>query len=96
MSEYYKDILKNHMNLFEKFLDFEQKVNEIANIILSSFMNKGKLILCGNGGGEIMKFCKYSLIVNSKSTARIQEAHIFLLHAICGIIDRKIINQNLN
>ena len=50
MSEYYKNILKDHINLFVKFLDFEEKVNEIAYIILTSFVNKGKLILCGNRG----------------------------------------------
>ena len=192
MNEYYKNILKDHINLFENLLDFEEKVFNIANLIHNSFINKGKLILCGNGGsaadsqhiaaefigrfeiergplpaialttdtsvitclsndynyndifsrqietlgkkndcllaistsgnsknvlnavkvanklniktigilgndgGDIMKFCKYNLIVNSKSTARIQEAHIFLLHAICGIIDRKINNLRSN
>ena len=192
MSEYYKNILKDHINLFKDFLDFEKSVNNIANIIHNSFINKGKLILCGNGGsaadsqhiaaefvgrfeiergplpaialttdssvitclsndynfnnifsrqietlgkkndcllaistsgnsknvlnavkvanklsiktigilgndgGDIMKFCKYNLIINSKNTARIQESHIFLLHAICGIIDRKINNKISN
>ena len=192
MSDYYKNILKDHINLFENFLVFEDQVNNIANSIYKSFIKKGKLILCGNGGsaadsqhiaaefvgrfeiergplpaialttdtsvitclsndydyndvfsrqietlgkkndcllaistsgnsinvlnavkvanklsiktigilgndgGDIMKFCKYNLIVNSKSTARIQEAHIFLLHAICGIIDRKINNLRSN
>lgn len=192
MSDYYKNILKDHINLFENFLVFEDQVNDIANSIYKSFINKGKLILCGNGGsaadsqhiaaefvgrfeiergplpaialttdtsvitclsndynyndvfsrqiktlgkkddcllaistsgnsknvlnavkvanklsirtigilgndgGDIKKFCKYNLIVNSKSTARIQEAHIFLLHAVCGIIDRKINNLRSN
>lgn len=192
MSDYYKNILKDHINLFENFLVFEDQVNDIANSIYKSFINNGKLILCGNGGsaadsqhiaaefvgrfeiergplpaialttdtsvitclsndynyndvfsrqiktlgkkddcllaistsgnsknvlnavkvanklsirtigilgndgGDIKKFCKYNLIVNSKSTARIQEAHIFLLHAVCGIIDRKINNLRSN
>ena len=50
--------------------------------------------ILGNEGGQLKKLCKYNLIVNSKNTARIQETHIFLLHAICGIIDRKKIKDN--
>ena len=50
MGEYFKHILKEHINLFENFYDLEGKVNDIANIIHNSFVNKGKLILCGNGG----------------------------------------------
>lgn len=192
MSEYYKNILKDHINLFKNFLDFEKNINDIANIIYNSFIKKGKLILCGNGGsaadsqhiaaefvgrfeiergplpaialttdtsvitclsndygyndifsrqietlgrkndcllaistsgnstnvlnavkvanklsiktigilgndgGDIMKFCKYNIIINSKNTARIQESHIFLMHAICGIIDRKFSNEISN
>ena len=51
--------------------------------------------ILGNDGGKIKKLCKYNLTVNSKNTARIQETHIFLLHAICGIIDRKKTANNL-
>ena len=50
--------------------------------------------ILGNEGGQLKKLCNHNLIVNSKNTARIQETHIFLLHAICGIIDRKKIKDN--
>ena len=50
--------------------------------------------ILGNEGGQLKNLCKHNLIVNSKNTARIQETHIFLLHAICGIIDRKKIKDN--
>lgn len=43
----------------------------------------------GNDGGKASSLCKYNIIIQSTSTARIQEAHIFLLHALCGIIDQK-------
>ena len=45
--------------------------------------------ILGNSGGQALSLCKYNLTLQSKNTARIQEAHIFLLHSICGIIDRK-------
>ena len=43
--------------------------------------------LLGNNGGKIGDLCNHNLIVNSNNTARIQEAHIFIMHSICGLID---------
>ena len=43
--------------------------------------------LLGNEGGKIGDLCNYNIIVNSNNTARIQEAHIFIMHSICGLID---------
>lgn len=36
----------------------------------------------GNNGGKAKKFCNYKIVVDSKNTARTQEAHIFLGHFI--------------
>ena len=36
----------------------------------------------GNKGGKANKLCDYKVIVNSKNTARIQEAHIFIGHFV--------------
>ena len=47
------------------------------------------IALLGKNGGGLPKFCDQSLIVKSNSVARIQEAHIFLLHYFCEIIDKK-------
>jgi D-sedoheptulose 7-phosphate isomerase len=47
--------------------------------------NKKKIFsvaFLGNSGGEAKKLANLSLIVPSRSTARIQEAHIFLGHVI--------------
>lgn len=49
--------------------------------------------LLGNNGGKIVDLCNHNLIVNSNNTARIQEAHIFILHSICGLIDIKKANK---
>lgn len=43
--------------------------------------------LLGNNGGKIGDLCNHNLVVNSSNTARIQEAHIFIMHSICGLID---------
>ena len=51
--------------------------------------------LLGNEGGKAINLCKHNIIIPSHKTARIQEAHIFILHSICGIIDNKIINNKL-
>ncbi|MDR1701767.1 MAG: SIS domain-containing protein [Sporomusaceae bacterium] len=45
-------------------------------------------VLTGEGGGELAKICDISIKVPSKITARIQEAHILIGHAICAEIDQ--------
>ena len=43
----------------------------------------------GKDGGVAKTFADYSLIVESDSTARIQEMHILIGHIICDIIELK-------
>ena len=47
----------------------------------------------GFNGGKAKKYCKISLQVPSKITARIQEAHIFLGHYIFESVERLIIKK---
>ena len=44
--------------------------------------------LTGNSGGVISGISDININVGFENTARIQEAHIFILHFICSIIDR--------
>ena len=46
------------------------------------------IALTGEKGLNFASLCDYSLIINSSVTARVQEAHIFVLHALCGLIER--------
>ena len=46
--------------------------------------------LLGRDGGVIKKEADISIIVPSHSTARIQEAHIFIGHVICGSVESKL------
>ena len=49
--------------------------------------------LSGGDGGEIVKLADVSLVVPSKITARIQEAHITIAHIICEIIEQELCQE---
>jgi D-sedoheptulose 7-phosphate isomerase len=40
-----------------------------------------------HGRGALTKICSMSIVVPSQTTARIQEAHIFIGHALCGLVE---------
>ena len=44
--------------------------------------------LTGRDGGRIKSLADFSIVVPSLTTARIQEAHIFIGHIICGLIEK--------
>lgn len=48
--------------------------------------------LTGGGGGKLAKLTDVSLVVPSKKTARIQESHICIAHAICELVERSFKN----
>ena len=48
--------------------------------------------LLGNEGGNISKIVDISIIVDSKSTPRIQEAHRTIYHIICELVEKKLAN----
>ena len=48
--------------------------------------------LLGNEGGNISKIVDISIIVDSKSTPRIQEAHRTIYHIICELVEKKLVN----
>ncbi len=43
--------------------------------------------LTGGTGGKLLNLCDYNLIMPSNVTARIQEAHIFVGHSLCEILE---------
>ena len=45
--------------------------------------------LLGSKGGSIGKICDVSIIINSSSTPRIQEAHRTIYHIICEEVEKK-------
>jgi len=46
--------------------------------------------LTGDAGGNMRQLCDLCLCVPSKSTARIQEMHITIGHAICELVEEKL------
>ena len=48
------------------------------------------LALLGRNGGSARGLAEIELLVRSDSTARIQEAHKFMLHVICGLVDARL------
>ena len=46
--------------------------------------------LVGNTDGEIIKIVDIALTVDSKSTARIQEAHRTIYHVICELVEKNL------
>ena len=43
--------------------------------------------LLGKGGGPLRDQCDVSLVMPSDTTARIQEAHIFIGHTLCALVE---------
>ena len=43
--------------------------------------------LTGNNGGELKKESDIPIVVNADNTARIQEVHITIIHAICKVVE---------
>src|SRR5712691_4379464 len=46
--------------------------------------------LLGRSGGPAKGMAEIELLVRSETTARIQEAHKFLLHVICSLVDARL------
>ncbi len=57
--------------------------------------NISSISFLGNLGGKAKKLCDLNLIVKSKNTARIQEAHIFLGHFIFEQVEKMLIKRKI-
>ena len=50
--------------------------------------DQGMSVIClTGGGGEMAELGDVALAVPSASTPRVQEAHIFLAHVLCGLVE---------
>ncbi len=61
--------------------------NVIAAAEAASEMGIKVIGLTGNAGGELKDKVDILLNVDSKATPRVQETHITICHAICGLVD---------
>ncbi|WP_416559457.1 SIS domain-containing protein [Limnohabitans sp. yimb22184] len=63
-----------------------------ANVIRAAIQARQSgvfvLGLTGKGGGALKSHCDLCLVVESANTARIQEAHILLIHTLCELVEQ--------
>lgn len=70
-----------------------------ANIlnVLRTARSKGviSIALLGKDGGAARALADHALIVPSNNTARIQEMHTLILHAICEEVEQRLVKQGV-
>jgi len=67
------------------------KSKNVKNGLIKSKKNGAHTIgLLGNKGGSIKSIVDVSIIIDSTSTPRIQEAHRTIYHIICDLVERNI------
>ena len=54
---------------------------------LAKDMGLETILLTGKDGGDARKVAGLSLVVPSNDTARIQEAHILIIHILCNLVE---------
>jgi D-sedoheptulose 7-phosphate isomerase len=64
--------------------------NVIKAIHVAKELGIKVIALSGRDGGQIKSIADLSIIVPSQTTARIQEAHIFIGHLICGLVEKNL------
>jgi len=61
--------------------------NVVSAIEAANAIGATTVGLTGGSGGKLLKLCDFNLIMPSSVTARIQEAHIFVGHSLCEILE---------
>ena len=56
-------------------------------IIEANLIGATTIGLTGGTGGELLNLCKFNLVIPSNETPRIQEAHIFIGHCLCAMLE---------
>jgi len=63
--------------------------NVIEGIDAAKRLGLKTISLTGCNGGKLAELTDISLIVPSKNTARVQESHICIIHAICELVEEQ-------
>jgi len=61
--------------------------NVVSAIEAANTIGATTVGMTGGTGGKLSALCKYNIVVPSNVTARIQEAHIFIGHSLCEILE---------
>jgi D-sedoheptulose 7-phosphate isomerase len=62
-------------------------INVVNAIIEANSIGATTVGLTGGTGGKLSELCKFNLVMPSSDTPRIQEAHIFIGHSLCGMLE---------
>jgi D-sedoheptulose 7-phosphate isomerase len=66
--------------------------NILKGLKISKEKGAATIALLGNNGGIIKENVDIALVIDSSSTARIQEAHRTIYHIICEEVEKKLVN----
>ncbi len=94
-------------SVFSRQVEALAKSNDLVIAISTSGNSENVILACqkaremklktvsltGSSGGKLSKITDISLNVPSDNTARIQEAHICCLHAICEIVEQELFKK---
>lgn len=61
--------------------------NVVHAIIEANAIGATTVGLTGGTGGKLLDLCKFNLVMPSSDTPRIQEAHIFIGHSLCDMLE---------
>jgi len=64
--------------------------NVLAAVAAAKALGITCIGLLGRDGGKLQAVCDISIVVPSKVTARIQEAHILIGHSLCGAVEQQL------
>jgi D-sedoheptulose 7-phosphate isomerase len=62
--------------------------NVIAAVDAARAASAAVVGLLGRDGGRLRALCDTAIVVPSRTTARIQEAHILIGHTLCGMVEQ--------
>jgi D-sedoheptulose 7-phosphate isomerase len=64
--------------------------NVIKAVHVAKSLGISTIGMLGRDGGNLLDLCDVTILVESESTARIQEAHILIAHSICGGVETRL------
>ena len=64
--------------------------NVIEALLKAKERGLATIALTGKAGGRVKDIADLSIVVNSDDTARIQEAHILIIHILCELVENEL------
>jgi len=61
--------------------------NVVNAIVEANAIGATTIGLTGGNGGKLLELCQFNLVMPSNETPRIQEAHIFIGHSLCDMLE---------